>query len=122
MNEILARLLTIRGIRAAAVYDLAGQCVGSAGEEGLMPALHALGPDIATALGDTNGRFASRTNHVIGRFAEGTVVVRKNAKAMLAVVGDARVDMTDGGANVAVNMAFTVLGSRVASRRPPANP
>lgn len=119
MNGALDRLLGTRGVRAAAAYDPAGHCVASTGDAALTKALDVIGPDLVNALAPSGGSFTGNASLVITRFESGTLVVRRNARALLAVVCDARVDMSDAGANVPIQMAFTILGTRIASRRPP---
>jgi predicted regulator of Ras-like GTPase activity (Roadblock/LC7/MglB family) len=115
MNDVLERLTTMRGIRAAAVFDEEGVCLGAHGDT----TLAATGMSLRVLLSEATSRFASRATAVIARFDGGTLIVRRGRNAVLVVVGDPGIDMSIGGAGFAINIGLQVINLRLATHRPP---
>ena len=118
MKQILERIFSIKGIRAAAVYDPKGALLAAHGDD-LAPKLEGMGAAFATLLSQTTSAYAANVASGIFRFEGGTLVLRRNADVLLAVVGDKTFDVSEHGAAVPLNVALVALkmGARRGTRQ-----
>jgi hypothetical protein len=114
MKDVLERLATARGVRAAAVYDNDGNCLASHPNDALAP----LGVSLVRLLSSNTARFAAGATEAVMRFGNGTLFVRRTRHAVLAVVGDTAASSSVSGAGFAMNVALQVINLRLGSRRP----
>jgi hypothetical protein len=116
MKQILERLFSIKGIRAAAVYDPKGSLLAAHGDD-LAPKLEGMGGTFATLLSPSTSSFAANVSSGIFHFEGGTLVLRRNADVLLAIVGDKTFDVSEHGAAVPLNVALVAL--KMGARRGP---
>lgn len=124
MKGVLERLTAVRGVRAAALLTESGECLAFSGSGRGVAIAISSGDAIVGALSKSTAPFAARTQALIARFTEHTLVVRRSGNDLLMIVGDPELDIGPLGAALPIEVAMRllVMKRRLARSVPPPAP